>query len=158
MNVSPTKYIQTDNYITIRDGHFQNQYTYYYIISDCTVLKVDLSTNNILSSYQAQSPLIYVTECHFKDYGYCLLGLMERSCVIWSRDLCDHVVTFPFSMKMVYPLSEGVIFQRDVTESVNDNINSSEFPIYFVLTSPFDDLCVLLRTVSNKRRSSSMLT
>ena len=157
MNVSPTKYIQTDNYITIRDGHFQNQYTYYYIISDCTVLKVDLSTNNILSSYQAQSPLIYVTECHFKDYGYCLLGLMERSCVIWSRDLCDHVVTFPFSMKMVYPLSEGVIFQRDVTESVNDNINSSEFPIYFVLTSPFDDLCVLLRTVSNKRRSSSML-
>ena len=82
-----------------------------------------------------------VTECTFSGYGNCIAALSYSYCNIWNEEGELFSVVLPCRMQAMYPIDNGLVFERiedlfsmNTSFSISTPIHS--IPMYFSLTSP----------------------
>lgn len=107
-----------------------------------TILTVyDVMNGSLILRRKARESILKAVYCTFMNYGTCIAAMLHDGCVIWCEDGTAYSVAFPCRMQRIYPLDNGLLFERiDDQLSINTSFTLSNtlrsFPNYFSLSSP----------------------
>ena len=145
MNVSEFARIQLSDRIRGEKPIFSKFGSVPHILSfsGCELYVYRVTDGSLIRQLHSPDRIEKVAECTFAGYGNCIAALSYSYCNIWNEEGELFSVVLPCRMQAMYPIENGLVFERiedlfsmNTSFSISTPIHS--IPMYFSLTSPMN--------------------